>query len=236
MYPYIKKRRGSKETGYVVGPPGLGDKNGNGEYYKDIATVVKKVLLEGYSVRVQNDRERTGQKKREGSFKIGAEAVKEYELDIQFHEIVSTADVQPKITRYEDSNQVFENDKNGDLDDERVLISIKNRQGQPLFRSALLRKYDNTCCITGCKVVQILEASHIVPHSLVTDYDVDNGLLMRSDIHTLFDYNLLRVDIEGKITVSDELFGTEYMQYSGKTVTGEFTESMIENMKKRLEN
>lgn len=75
----------------------------------------------------------------------------------------------------------------------RVLRSIRLRRGQPAFRERLLAAYGGRCVISGCDVVKALEAAHIVPHSEDGTYTTSNGLLMRADLHTLFDLHLFSV-------------------------------------------
>ena len=84
----------------------------------------------------------------------------------------------------------------GQDDDEYRLQSIKTRRGQSVFRDRLMMAYGRQCVITRCRVEGLLEAAHITPHSEHTDYDVSNGLLLRSDIHTLFDLNMFGIDAD----------------------------------------
>ncbi|MBV8886261.1 MAG: HNH endonuclease [Chroococcidiopsidaceae cyanobacterium CP_BM_RX_35] len=71
---------------------------------------------------------------------------------------------------------------------------IVQRQGQPLFRQALLQAYNRKCAITGEDVELALEATHIMPY-LGTQTDcVSNGLLLRADLHALFDLYLMTID------------------------------------------
>lgn len=79
------------------------------------------------------------------------------------------------------------------LADPRVLRNIYLRRGQPAFRRRLLAAYDGRCVVTGCNVVDALEAAHITPYSADGEYSTSNGLLMRADIHTLFDLHLLSI-------------------------------------------
>ena len=72
--------------------------------------------------------------------------------------------------------------------------SIAVRRGQQKFRSALLKAYGSECCISGCKVEQILEAAHIYPYEGTSTNLPSNGLLLRSDLHMLFDLGLIRID------------------------------------------
>jgi hypothetical protein len=75
----------------------------------------------------------------------------------------------------------------------RVLATIAIRQGQGSFRERLLVAYQSTCAVTGCDAVQALEAAHIVPYFGPQANPVMNGLLLRADIHTLFDLGLIAV-------------------------------------------
>jgi hypothetical protein len=76
----------------------------------------------------------------------------------------------------------------------RVLREILARRGQQEFRSALLDAFGHRCAISGCDVVGVLEAAHIRPYRGTNDNHPSNGLLLRSDIHTLFDLNLLGIE------------------------------------------
>lgn len=77
---------------------------------------------------------------------------------------------------------------------QRVLAAIVRRRGQPAFRKALLDAYAGCCAMTGCNLVDALEAAHIRPYSGQASSVVSNGLLLRADVHTLFDLYLIAVD------------------------------------------
>ena len=97
--------------------------------------------------------------------------------------------------------------------EKRVMRDILARRGQPRFRNDLLDVYDGSCCVTGCKVVELLEAAHIDPHSDGGDYSLHNGLLLRSDIHTLFDQYLFAIDEYNRIKVSKKLLDSGYKRF-----------------------
>lgn len=93
----------------------------------------------------------------------------------------------------------------------RILHDIVLRQGQPAFRKTLLDAYEGRCVITGCSVNHVLEAAHIYPYQGNKTNDISNGLLLRSDIHTLFDLKLLTVHPETlEIYVSPTLASSHY--------------------------
>jgi len=58
--------------------------------------------------------------------------------------------------------------------------------------------YSRRCAITGERTLPVLDAAHIKPYSVVHRHDVSNGLLLRSDLHTLFDQGYLSVDPKDK--------------------------------------
>lgn len=97
-------------------------------------------------------------------------------------------------------------------DDALVLGSIRRRRGQPYFRAALLAAYEGRCAISGCDAAAALEAAHIVPYGQGGTYDTSNGLLLRADLHTLFDLRLLSFG-PGElypVVLHPELSGTVY--------------------------
>lgn len=107
------------------------------------------------------------------------------------------------------------------IQDEREKTSrlISQRQGQASFRNRLKEAYNNRCIITGCDVVEALEAAHIIPY--LGDYTniVSNGLLLRSDVHNLFDFGLITIDADGyRVIISDRLKGTTYEKLSMKQI------------------
>jgi len=94
---------------------------------------------------------------------------------------------------------------------ERAQRTIALRQGQPAFRNALLTAYEWTCCVTGYRTESVLEAAHISPYKGHHTNDVTNGLLLRADIHTLFDRYLITVTTDLKVKVAPSLAATPYM-------------------------
>jgi hypothetical protein len=101
----------------------------------------------------------------------------------------------------------------------RIERSIVQRRGQPAFRMRLLSAYNGRCAISGCKVEEILEAAHIVPYRGSQTNHPANGLLLRTDIHTLFDVHLIAVDSKMMcLLTSPKLKGTEYEKYAGKPI------------------
>lgn len=66
-------------------------------------------------------------------------------------------------------------------------------------------RYDRRCAITGEKTLPALEAAHIRPYSEVPSHEVTNGILLRSDIHRLFDQGYVTVDSNLRFRVSSRI-------------------------------
>lgn len=77
---------------------------------------------------------------------------------------------------------------------DKALRQIIQRRGQRKFRKNLIAAYEGKCALSGCAVVEVLEAAHITPYMGKHTNHTQNGLLLRGDLHTLFDLNLLRVN------------------------------------------
>jgi hypothetical protein len=98
----------------------------------------------------------------------------------------------------------------------RTVATIVRRRGQPAFRRNLLEEYDGKCAITGCSVVALLEAAHISPYKGEKTNVIENGLLLRADIHTLFDLQLLCIEPVGlTVCLHPDLHNSEYAHLQG---------------------
>jgi HNH endonuclease len=98
-----------------------------------------------------------------------------------------------------------------DSEREKRLQEIRVRRGQKPFRDVLIKAYGSRCAITGCDAVKALEAAHIVPFADAELDIVSNGLLLRADIHTLFDLDLIGIEPHSlTIRLSAALQNTSY--------------------------
>lgn len=98
----------------------------------------------------------------------------------------------------------------------KVLSAVARRQGQAKFRGRLMKNYDGACAISGCDVPDVLQAAHIFPYLGPETNHSSNGILLRADIHTLFDLGLVRISpSDFVISVSAALDDTPYEEYRG---------------------
>ncbi|NCB71963.1 MAG: HNH endonuclease, partial [Clostridia bacterium] len=101
------------------------------------------------------------------------------------------------------------------------LTLAKYRIGQGTFRVMVTEAYHRRCAISGEKTLPVLDAAHIVPFSEEGSYSVQNGLLLRKDIHTLYDKGYLTVTPSYHVEVSSRLKkdygnGKIYYAYHGQ--------------------
>lgn len=101
---------------------------------------------------------------------------------------------------------------------QQILALVKRRQGQARFRRELLRAYGGACAISRCSVEPLLEAAHIYPWKGKETNHVSNGLLLRADLHTLFDLGLITIGSDCKIRVAERLQKTDYGKLDGTSL------------------
>jgi putative restriction endonuclease len=79
------------------------------------------------------------------------------------------------------------------------------RLGQGSFRTLVIDAYKRRCAITGEHTLPVLEAAHIIPYAEQGPHHINNGLLLRSDFHKLFDAGLVTVEPSLKVRVSGRI-------------------------------
>ncbi|MEE2042265.1 HNH endonuclease [Nocardiopsis tropica] len=99
----------------------------------------------------------------------------------------------------------------------------RRRMGQGAFKLALLDAYEGQCAISGRRVRPVLEAAHIHPVSQGGLHRLDNGMLLRSDVHTLFDLGYIGISPKMQVRVSPRLHKDfpdteEYAELADKAV------------------
>lgn len=81
----------------------------------------------------------------------------------------------------------------------------RERLGQGTFRVLITDNYERSCAVTREKALPVLEAAHIRPVTYGGAHRLDNGLLLRSDIHTLFDRGYVTITPRHEFMVSRRL-------------------------------
>ncbi|MFD9455382.1 HNH endonuclease [Streptomyces sp. NPDC059985] len=93
------------------------------------------------------------------------------------------------------------------------------RRGQDAFRRALVRQYGLVCAVTGAAPAEVLEAAHLRPFATTERHLIEEGLLLRSDIHRLFDSGLLAISHDHTVHVAPSIAGhTAYSPLNGSSL------------------
>lgn len=100
-------------------------------------------------------------------------------------------------------------------------IPVRPRIGQGAFRINVSRAYENECALSGTRVTPALDAAHIRPFSAGGDHSIQNGLLLRRDIHSVFDAGFATIDEDRRFVVSGKVAttfnnGHEYRRLHGQ--------------------
>jgi putative restriction endonuclease len=102
-------------------------------------------------------------------------------------------------------------------------LLIRPRLGQGAFRLLVTDAYERRCAVTGERTLPVLDAAHIKPYADSGPHDVGNGLLLRKDLHALFDAGYLTVDMSLNLQVSRRIReefenGRDYYALQGASV------------------
>lgn len=102
-------------------------------------------------------------------------------------------------------------------------VLVRPRLGQGSFRVLVTETYERHCAVTGEKILPVLQAAHIRPVAAEGQHRIDNGLLLRSDVHTLFDKGYVTVAPDYRFHVSPRLRtdfrnGEYYMSFDQREI------------------
>jgi len=104
------------------------------------------------------------------------------------------------------------------IDNRRIAyVSQTIREGQSSFRQALISYYGMRCMVTGVKSPVVIDAAHITPYQGKSTSVVGNGLLLRQDIHRLFDGSLLSINPDTlEVNVAGSVSDNCYRELHGR--------------------
>lgn len=120
----------------------------------------------------------------------------------------------------EEAEEVYDPSGIEDTREKNLTASGHKREGQSKFKTDLMIAYKGTCAITGCNTPSVLEAAHITPYKGLETNKVQNGLLLRADIHKLWDHYLLTIEVETNKLILDTslLSDSNYSYLQGKII------------------
>lgn len=84
-------------------------------------------------------------------------------------------------------------------------VLVHPRLGQGAFRIVVTDNYRRRCAVSGERTLPALDAAHIRPFSEGGSHETSNGILLRRDIHSLFDLGYVTISPEMKFEVSKRI-------------------------------
>jgi hypothetical protein len=116
------------------------------------------------------------------------------------------------------------------------LIEQFTRPEQRRFRKNIRDIYLNKCAVTGCVTQTVLEAAHISTRKGKDDNDPQNGILLRADIHALFDSFLITLSEDGtRLEVSSDVTDPCYEHLKNAVVARPDKAPSVENIRHHRE-
>lgn len=105
-------------------------------------------------------------------------------------------------------------------DEKNEYTQKKIRRNQSHFRLNLIQVYGLRCMISRIEISELIDAAHIISHSDSGINHTNNGLLLRIDLHRLFDANLLGINPKTfTVKISKNLKNTEYEKFDGVKIS-----------------
>ena len=113
---------------------------------------------------------------------------------------------------------------------ERKTRITKARPGQQAFRAEAMSRHGGKCVLTGCRVPEAIEAAHVIPHTGDPQFErPDNSLVLRRDVHALFDTFLISIHPQsGRVEVAPKLLDTVYGKLKGRDVDHKLAKQVLE--------
>ncbi|MGH2428591.1 MAG: HNH endonuclease [Candidatus Limnocylindria bacterium] len=100
---------------------------------------------------------------------------------------------------------------------------MQRRLGQGAFRLLVTDAYQRRCAVTGERTLPVLDAAHIRPYAELGPHRLENGILLRKDLHALFDAGYVTVTPSLELRVSRRIReefenGRDYYALEGASV------------------
>lgn len=136
--------------------------------------------------------------------------------EIMDFEIITSLDLPSLKNDSSNLEQSFKIHKKDTRIRKQAMLVVRPNQAN--FRAELIKLW-KFCPITGCNILEILDAAHIYPYRGEKDNQISNGILLRTDIHKLFDKYLLSIDPSNfTVHLSKSVTDPQYTQYEGKII------------------
>jgi len=145
---------------------------------------------------------------------LGVAYVRSYDETTGYFELeYSPSIVAENETSYEKSS--LEEDLRLWRDTQQVI-----RQGQADFRKQLLEAYAGKCAVSGYDIELALDAAHVRKYNGRHTNFVQNGILLRKDLHKLFDHGVFGIrPYDLTIVINEQARNSKYAELNGMRLT-----------------
>jgi len=114
----------------------------------------------------------------------------------------------------------------------KIIDNSRYRLNQSEFRKQLLQKFNNKCIVTGENCIDELEACHIIPINENESYNLNNGIILISNLHKTFDKYLWSINPETfTIEIKNNVNVGNIKHYMGQKINIVLNNELINNMK-----
>lgn len=104
--------------------------------------------------------------------------------------------------------------------DPLIMTLVRQRRAQGAFRDSLLEAYSGRCCVTKYDTEAALQGAHILAYSGRSSQIPSNGLLLRADLHILFDRHLLAIEPKDlTVRVAPAISSSAYGELEGRPIS-----------------
>lgn len=137
--------------------------------------------------------------------------------DIVIFELLGTHEFRLHLEK-PDGRRVSGSSASSDIKEKiRRWAMHETRPEQQEFRRKIAERDGLRCAISGCEIAEILDAAHLLPRAHGGSDDPENGIILRADLHRLFDAGLLDLDIGGLTTISKVIIDQDYQRFHEET-------------------
>lgn len=126
-------------------------------------------------------------------------------IDLQTNSAEAKWQTNPPNAKYDNKAKKVDVKSHELTEELGFVVTQRRKRRQEQFRKALQERGVTCCEITGETASAALEAAHIIEVKNNGGYEADNGILLRADLHRLFDSGALTITLEGKVVLNSQV-------------------------------
>lgn len=150
--------------------------------------------------------------------------------DVVQLEVLGTHDFGLRLKKAGDAAGPSSSAPSPEAERQKKWVQRETRPEQQKFRKGIVDRDGLKCSISGCDIPEVLDAAHLHGHADNGSSDPSNGIILRKDLHGLFDGGLLQLGRDGRVSFKPSIIDPVYTQYEGAILA---TKADLENLRKR---